>query len=244
LDGRAASYAATVLADAPIAYFRFDEPVGAKTLASAVGVFAGAYSRGVTLGAPSPVGRDAANTEAVFSQPGGLDSDLSLGRSFPFSGNQPFSVEVWMNPATVDSVSRHVVSNTDRLSTMPFHSSDGWSLVLGLDAQTGPIVWLERFSAPDVVVKAIAPIAPGVMSYVVAVYDGSALQIYVDSVARAAAVPMAAASPGSATPAFVGSVNGGVNTPHGFVGALDELAFYDKALTQAQITAHFAAGRP
>jgi hypothetical protein len=41
------------------------------------------------------------------------------------------------------------------------------------------------------------------------------------------------------TPALVGSAS--TRGEYGFVGAIDELAIYDKALAPSQIAAHFAA---
>ena len=237
----AMGYAAVVMATGPLAYFRFDEPAGSKTVSSSVGTFSGSFTRGVVLGTPSPIGRDPTNTGATFSTPGSLDSDLSLGQYFTFEGNKPFSIEVWLNPSIVDASSRHVVAKADRGSQGPLN---GWSLVLGQIPQ--PVAWFERgfFGDGGTGAKSFAPISTGSFAHVVQVYDGSALLIYVNGVAFAAPTPMTTPNPVSAAPAFVGSANGGQSNGHGYVGVLDELAIYDKALNQAQVTAHFQAGKP
>jgi hypothetical protein len=76
------------------------------------------------------------------------------------------------------------------------------------------------------------------------VYDGEALLIYVNGASSAPPTTMRSALPTSSDTAFVGSANGGLVAKHGYVGFLDELAIYDKALTQADVTAHYQAGKP
>ena len=136
------AYAATILADGPLAYYRLNEKSG-SSVASEVGGFTGAFTRGTTLGAASSVTREPGNLAATFFLQGSTDdSDLSLGDNFIFEGTQPFSVEMWFNASTIDTDARHVLSKADRVGDSPV---DGWNVCVSMDP--GPVIWIERSAA-------------------------------------------------------------------------------------------------
>ena len=231
------SYATAILADGPLAYFRLNESSG-TTISSEVGSFVGSFSHGVTLGTPSSVTRESGNLGATFfSDASNDDSDLTLGNNFAFTGTQAFSIEMWVNATTIDSNPRHTLSKADRDGTDT--PVDGWNVCVSAGT-----IWIERIAnAGSVIRSSQLAIVQGSTFYFVGVYDGSNLIPYVNAVSGSP-VPAPGAVTPNVTAAFMGSANGGVNPGHGFIGMLDEVAVYDKALTQAQITAHFNAGKP
>lgn len=238
-DGSSA-YATAILADGPIAYFRLNETSG-NTITSAVGSFTGSFTEGVALGTPSPVTREPGNLGATFSlDSGGGDSDLTLGDNFIFDGNQPFSVEMWVNATSINSNPRHTLSKADRDDTDT--PTDGWNVCVANDPAS--VIWIERIAEGGSVIRSEEmSIVQGSVFYFVGVYDGANLIPYVNAVAGTTTSSTGTIVTNS-TNAFMGSANGGVDEQHGFVGVLDEVAIYDKALTPAQITAHFNAGKP
>jgi hypothetical protein len=239
-DAAGAAYEAIVLADNPIAYFRMNEAAGGLSIASAVGTTTGAFSTGVTLGTPSPVTHEPANLAATFTRPGLTDSDLALTPGFTFEGNQPFSIEAWVKPSTIDSAPRHVFSHADRVGDYPVR---GYNVCVALKTGNN-VAWIERSVDAGLALSNFEPIVQGAWSHVVAIYDGTNLVIVVNG---AASAPLAQPGPSSAatmTPAYIGSANGGGNNNHGYLGDIDELAIYDKVLPPARIAAHYAAGKP
>jgi hypothetical protein len=228
------SYAALILADSPIAYFRLNETSG-TTIQSAVNLYTGSFFRGVALGTPSPIGRDPSNLAATFSMSDGgvVDSDLTLGDNFTFPGLQPFSAEAWIMPTDTEYPS-HVLSKADRSPEV-----HGWNICVG----AGPVVWFER-GDPLVTHSAEVPISLNVWSHVVGVYDGTQLLIYVNGVSGSLVITPDASIGVAATAAFMGSANGGAEEGHGFIGVIDEVAIYDKALSTTQVLAHYSAGKP
>ena len=228
------TYADVILADSPLAYFRLNETSG-TTIQSDVNLYTGSFVRGVALGTPSPIGHDPSNRAATFSMSDGgvVDSDLTLGDNFTFPGQQPFTAEAWIKPTSTQFPS-HVLSKADRSPGV-----HGWNICVA----SGPIVWIER-GDPNVIHSTTMPITLGVWSHVVGVYDGTQLLIYVNGVSGSSRAMVDASIGVATTAAFMGSANGGVEEGHGFVGALDEVAIYDKALTTAQVLAHYNAGKP
>jgi hypothetical protein len=96
---------------------------------------------------------------------------------------------------------------------------------------------LERVIAGASKKAPVVPFAAGVFTYVVAQYTGTTLDIYVDGNLGSTASEVRAAADVAATALAGSSVAG-----NQFVGSLDELAVYDKALTIEQISHHYALG--
>ena len=118
-DGPTASrYAAAVLADEPLAYFRFDEAGG--TLAwSAVGSVTGTYEGTFAFGAPGAVGDG--NPSVTFD---GVTTRIPVGDVFPFDGLAPYALEMWVRPSSINDT-RFLV---DRRSAS---RAEGYTMYLG-----------------------------------------------------------------------------------------------------------------
>jgi hypothetical protein len=76
-------------------------------------------------------------------------------------------------------------------------------------------------------------------THVVGTYDGSTLTLYLDGV-QAGRHGASAAIDAASTDMTIGATRNG--TYGHFVGSLDEVALYDKALPLDRVAAHYAAG--
>jgi len=218
-----APYAAAVLADAPLAYFRFDEP-GGTVAASVVGGVTGTYEGAFRFGAPGAVGDG--NSAVTFD---GTTTRIPVGDVFPFAGTAPYSLELWVRPSSITDT-RFLIDRRSAAGT------EGYTMYLGdtylLHARTSAGV---EFGYVNIGTPVI-----GAWSHVVATFDGTETVIYLDGVEVGRNVGTAASPIGGGAGAFVI----GDNDPGQFnklAGDLDELAVYGSALSAAQVAAHVQA---
>lgn len=218
------SYAATVLSDGPIAYFRLDDTTTSTAKDSSGNGHDGSYQGGVTLGVPGAIANDP-DTAVQFD---GHSAEMvaTLPGSFDFTGNVPYSIEVWLEPAS-DPTGMGVVGKNAYAADAGDYL--GWYVAYN----SGD--YLDNWRNNDETGKA-AP-APGGFLHVVATYDGTNLALYVNGQPFASS-PSSTALVGTGAPFTAGGVaNWGM-----FAGVLDEIAIYDKALPQTRIAAHYARG--
>jgi hypothetical protein len=218
-----------VLADAPRSYWRLGEPSG-TTARDELGVAAGSYLSGVTLGAGGALGGDA-NTSARFD---GVDDRVSMGD--PASGaldfgTGDFTVEAWVKTAI--NGERAIVSK--RASTGPY-----WQVTVSDDSGHAGTI---RVNASDgsTVRQVYGPssrVDDGAWHHVAVVFDrDAAITVYVDgtSLSTAAALPGDLANTGP----FLVAKSTGYGS---FQGDIDEVAVYTSALSASRVAAHrFAA---
>lgn len=221
-------YASAVLADGPVLYFRFGEADGEAELRDEIsGLKVAVPVTGVRSGAAGALADDA-NTAVIFDGTG----HLMFPAGQEFEGFAPFTVEVWVKqPPTTDSLS-FIVDHEE-----PSAGRAGWDLFggssIGFERRTSSAV----FSS-----TALDSPSANAWHHVVATTDGATQFIFVDGV-LAASNPATVAVGKVGVPYAVGGQNCLPCANAQYVGALDELAIYDKALSVARIAAHFAAGR-
>ncbi len=223
-DGGAGSpYAAAVLADGPLAYFRFDE-AGGEVAASAIGSVTGTYEGAFTFGAPGAVGDG--NPAVTFD---GATTRIPVGDVFPFAGTAPYSLELWVRPSAILDT-RFLI---DRRSVT---GDEGYTMYLG----TTYLLHARTTAGAEFGYVNIGSPVVGAWSHVVATFDGTETVIYLDGVEVARSGGAAADPIGGGAGAFVIG-----DTPQGqfnkLAGDLDELAIYGSALSPAQVAAHFQA---
>lgn len=222
-------YRDAVLADAPVLYLRLGEPFGAVAN-DATKQHDGTYGAKVTLGTKGALAGDP-DTAVTFD--GSLGSHLDLPAGLDFSGKAPFSVELWALQ-TARMGFGWVVDHQEY--AVPRH---GWGFLLG-SQEISFQRWTDNVVAgPNVLTN--TPLPLGGWHHLVGTFDGDRMVLYVDAV-------LAAQSTGArAIPATAGTWQiGHQNCPcssDNFIGSLDEVAIYDKALDPKRVVAHFAAAR-
>ena len=225
-DGEAGppSYAATVLSDGPIAYWRLDDTTTATAKDASGNGHDGSYQGGVTLGVQGAIAGDP--DTAVQFDGNSAEMLATVPSSFDFTGNVPYSVEVWAKPASSLAAMGLVGKSVYEVDAGGYL---GWYVACTNNG------YLDNWRNNDETGNP-AP-APGVFLHVVATYDGTNLALYVNGqpfVSGPSTAPLAA----TGAPLMAGgAADWGM-----FTGVLDELAIYDKVLPQARIAAHYARG--
>ena len=218
---QATSYPAVVLADAPVAYYRFEQ-AGSTAVDST-----GNANNGTVINGP-----------LVTQGPPGLGAALSFDGindhvTTPRSVGGSFTLELWLN-TTATSLS----------GTQAFEGNGLlWSDVGG-GANDFVLAFLNNRAAfftgsPDTTAIGTTPINDGRWRHVVATRaQGGATQVWVDGVLQATGTSNANVL--DANPQIVIGAN--TLDSRYFAGRIDEVAYYDRVLTPAQIRNHYAAG--
>lgn len=227
------SYVETVLADHPIAYWRLGEATGASSAKSEVGSIACSLNGPMTWSAPGATANDA-NTALQLDGEGTLD----CGNRFDFTGVQPFTLEAWLRVDTLDQVYRFAFAKRDEGAAGGIAA---YALVL--HAPEG-ISFQRQIANVDhgVTMPFTIPLTMPTTAFrhVVGVYTGAELQLFSDG-DLVATTPDDRSAPSIDAPFRIGSFQ--LGTSYGFVGTLDELAIYDKAVSAERIHAHYLAAR-
>lgn len=230
----AKSYKDEVLADAPMAYWRLGDYVGA-TVADSSG-----HSLPLTVHAP-----------LGFGEPGALYCDADTAMKFAnadggWLGHErtpalepptAMSFELWMKQTGAPSNYEKPLWYGDA-SKLPWGS---WGLQRDA-VSPGKFAFLIATNGTTNWLTTTAVKSKDVWYHVVATYDGTAQKIYVNGVLdvqNPATGPIT--YPGDAFGVAVGACYGQCSV---FTGTIDEVAVYDKALTAARIAAHHAAAKP
>jgi trimeric autotransporter adhesin len=152
--------------------------------------------------------------------------------AFEFTG--AFSVECWVKYTTV-AAAMEIVSKMDA-------AFKGWSLKVRPTGPTGRIQFLANSGIPATVfsVNTTAAYNDGKWHHVVATWDGTTganqVIIYVDGVVAATGTALAGTIDQNAAPFCIGAQNA---TLEFFSGSVDEVAVYDRALSPAEVKAHY-----
>ena len=232
-DGAPASkYAAAVLADKPIGYWRCGDTTG-TTLADSSGT-----DHPATIVAP---------LAATLGRPGALAGDpdgaieldgttsLSLGDLFDFPGKAPYSFELWVKPSSNAFVNLFDKMEREQGTGIPVKGS---VFYYRPDEGGTPRLALERWNGASAVSfffqdGAGALFAADRFTHVVIAYDGTAPRLFRDGV-------------------LAQNGNGNADIPdnsvpfrwaEGLKGTVDELAIYDFALSPTRIEAHYSASK-
>ena len=221
--GAANAYAAVVLADAPVAYYRFEDPSDANAATDELGTHpANVTARGVTFGANGVAGH-----AVTLDGNAGLD----VGDAFDFAGKQPFTLEIWVKATTSKLDGQLFLKRDERVAS----DFKGYILYAGGAGDPHFEGWGVDLSAWNDDPLPTAAFAHVVLTVSYASGKGNAT-LYVnaqpathggfDNVLDLADTPQ---------PLRIGET---------FVGLMDEAAIYDKVLPPDRILAHYRAGKP
>ena len=226
-------YPAAVLADGPAAYWRLDEPAGSTTARDSSGNGnVGTYLGGITLGATGIDGGGAAGFD-------GSSARVVFGDVFDFAGNVPFTLEVWLDPDTLDGTFRRIFDKNDRAIDRQGYTTFARASGM-LDGGLRSTLALERWRDD---VKETADAFDGVdedaFNHVVHTYDGASCRVYLNGALVAEAdAPIALLD--TTEPLVLGSTSDEGSAFYS--GVMDEVAVYDRALSAAEIGEHYALG--
>ena len=221
------TFANAVVADNPIAYWRFGEAAGAATAADAAIGHDGTYFPGVTAGQAGIGGGD---TGALFD---GITGSVTV----------PNDPELGPNLITMEALVRWEGPNgfQQRILEKSFFAG-GEQASYGMSILDNGAVQVEvRSGGAASNHTTLQTLMPGDEAYLVGVFDGTFVFIYLDGLL----LTQTMATPGALQdgPNALGIGNQSErNRP--FRGLIDEVALYDHALSADQIGAHFDALSP
>jgi hypothetical protein len=216
--GAAITYRDEVLADGPHAYWRLGETSGTVAGDQTAYQNTGTYLGGVSLGQPGAISGDP-DASAGFD---GANDTVRVPSSASLGPSNGISIEAWINPTS--NVESTIVRKD--LAYLLRRSADG-----------GAICRLWKGGSARELSTAAGILSAGAWHHLVCTWDGATMTIYVDGSARAT---LAVASPVdvTSTDVYLGS---SYNSYNWLAGRIDEVAFYDRALTAARVQAHYTA---
>lgn len=225
---RADHYAATVLADHPLHYYRLDEVSGQAVVDAGVpGGNTGSIAGGVVTDQPSMV--PILGRAMRFDGSPGTFIDLGL-----FHLGDSISVEAWVNldPDAANNPSYNaIVARWDGSFELDLAPGDRVNLVVRNQSNAFGLV-----SSP-------APLDRGQWHHLVGSYEGGLLRLFINGTnAASASFPGTLRNRGP-TPdrVLIGATRDGVNASFQWKGLIDEVALYNYALSPLQVAAHYQA---
>ncbi|MBE0544749.1 MAG: hypothetical protein IH623_25710 [Verrucomicrobia bacterium] len=239
-EASAVSYHETVLADGPVVYYRLEDPAGSQMITNAVNPATHlAY-----------VTQDDYFAWPKFEQPGVGSNSVSFHLYTPEGGtlqrsrielpfepelNQagPFTAECWVRPTSWGSDYRCPLGNFGGWGASP---TPGWHFYQTPgEGATSSWVWVQKGGN---IWLGGTPVTKNKWDHLVATYDGTTVNFYVNGVLRGSTTDTSPA-PNTFQPLTIGW-----NPAGGWVfdGNVDEVAIYTKALTAEQITLHYEVG--
>jgi hypothetical protein len=217
------SYQSTVLANGPLRYYRLGESSGVTVQDIGAERQNGTISGGVTLAQPGLLARDL-NTSMLFD---GASGQISLPTTLLPAGASAVSLEAWVYYATLPTPGSGYSAIVYLGSNVNFET-------FGLYFHTGGFIRLTW--ATSSLNSANGSIVAGQIYHIVATYDGTNVNLYINGslVAGPAVV---------AQNLIYGVAAIGNDATNDFgSGVIDEVAIYAYALSPTQVAADYLAG--
>jgi hypothetical protein len=216
------SYREAVLASAPLGYWRLgDAATPTDEVTGATATLVGGCTAGVA-------GALAGDADTAFGFDGSCR--ITLPADYDFPGTQPFAIEAWLS--TQPDAAFHLPFAREVRG--PQDPIDGYALVV---APVPAGFALERVVAGSNIKVGPVAFTSGTYHHVVAQYSGTELSVFVDGV-----LGDQLADVRSANEITADSLVGAALPGNFYIGSIDELAVYDRTLTDAEIADHHAIG--
>ena len=198
----------------PVSYWRLNEATpGTGACADDMGAYNGTYAGSPTGGVTGAITNDT-NKAVTFNG----SNSASASTALRLTGNH--SLECWIYASSAP--------NGGILGWAAYGS--GWQGSALYTHAAGQIGWL---IGGNFVESATGLLTLNTWHHIVATWDGSAANIYIDGTIVVAT--------GAANATAVGTFGIGANALGGYAGSMDEVAIYSRALTATEVAAHFAA---
>jgi len=226
------AYAAEVADDGPRNWWRLGDTNTSTTAVDATGGADGTYVGAPELGAPSLVVREPDTAlETTANGQGVIIAAASWG---PITG-RPLTIEAWVMTTTPGSI------------FSIYDATRAYGIVFAVQFGTGKLSFnITSTTHAQSVALGTANVADGAPHLVAVVWDAAGnVTFYVDGAAdpfsfSAGPFPNAGTLPTSGQHAVIATPLSGAS---GYIGILDEVAFYDAALSAGRIAAHNTTGR-
>jgi RHS repeat-associated protein len=217
-------YSDAIKNDGPLGYWRLGEASGTTAADESGNSNDGMYVDTPALGSIGAINAEA-DTAVTFD---GTSEHVSLGDKFDFAGTQPFSVEAWVYPTTIDGGYRKIVHKNYYDG-----QNQGWDLHVHDNGGGDYGVVFERIE--DDTWNAVGgEIEINQWSHIVGTFDGTEMRIYVNG----ELVDYSTFSPPVNLPDssqdFQIAGDGG-----DFAGSIDDVAVYDYSLSEAAVDERF-----
>lgn len=234
----AGAYAAAVAALGPVVYWRMNEtnqPPGPDVVTNSGSLGSAANGlgyNGVIQGQPGIVGNS-----FRFSNPSltitYFGSHVDVPYTPALNPNGPFTIELWAKPAQITPDLFSPAAALD-LSQNGGSSRDGWVIYQNSNTWQFRVGGFSGYAATP----GGGTAQTNGWQHVVGVYDGSSASLFVNGQLAAGPTPANGFSPNTSTPLRIGATTIPNRT---FDGWVDEVAFYDTALSPTVIGAHYSA---
>ncbi len=212
---------ATVLADQPVAYYRFDETSGTVALDSSANEHHGTYAGSHMLGQPGAQLDDP--NPSVLLKPQGTGGVLAPSSLDPWGADFSLEAWVWLN---------RTPTWRDPVFTRETYQTNGFRF--GIDADRKLAFWTSQSGSTGELVGGTA-LTLGAWHHIAVTRDDGLVTLFVDGGEDGSCdVPMNVPTGGGRW----GSLASNFATD----ARLDEAAVFDTALSPARIAAHHAAG--
>ncbi len=218
--GASGRYSTTVLADGPVAYWRFEEAAGTVAADSSGLNRAAVYLNGPVVG--DSLGADSTGLAVSIE-----NADEGVFIAFAAWTDLPsVTVEVWVRPSAVTSSEGMII--VDKGST--------WNLFL--DPAGRPAFQFPGNVPPETLSP--TPLVVGQTYFLAGTFQNGVMRLYVNGALVDEATGLPPTVPPNPTAMHVG--RGLSAARFGFLGVIDEVALYDKALSASDILDHYNAG--
>jgi hypothetical protein len=231
-------YAQVVMADGPVAYWRLDEPDASPTAVDAAGSFDGSYNAGagtLTFGATTGIPRE---TDGAIGVTGGAVVSIPYALELnPVTG--PWSAEAWIQPATLDPNNFRTVFSSMWNSDFGNHVF-GWNVYQHVAGVWTLNIFNGGGASTFVSDFAHNPLVPNSWYHMVITDDLNTMRFYVNgTLVGSASQANTGFTANPAGPTVLGQRSDNAFAP--FDGTIDDVAFYNYALSAQQIQAHYQA---